>query len=147
MSDASQAVADHASALLAALPVLSRLVEEGQIRFPATAGERDSGVTVSCRDMGNHLGIPGRILVDVALSVSVRTPLCDDTDAAAFDAYTDAVFRALASIADDTEIDGWTIRHVSDFSETPVSRDSRYRTREASATVLLQHTPPTTTTD
>ena len=99
----------------------------------------EAAVIVDASDQGSHLGLPGRVLVDVAAQVEVRTSLAEDKGMERFRAISQAVHDILEGIREDTpSATGWDIRHVSPWAEGAIAQDSLYRYQAFSATFLLQ---------
>lgn len=144
MTDASLAVQEYLLSLLSGDPALSELADAGQIRAASDQSDPPVGaaaVVVACNDLGSHLALPGRVLVDVHASVEVRSSLTADPSMARFNAFSSAVFGILSAIQNDTLIRGWDIRYGCDWSEGEVQQDGFYRYQEFSATILLQVSP------
>ena len=145
MTDATSPVIDFLIARLSAVPELSGLTAEDQIRVSSDQSDPPVGaaaIVVSATDKGNHLDIPERILVDVQASVEVRTSLTDDPAMSVFSVISKAAFSALCAIQNDTSISGWFIRFGSDWQSGEVMQDALYRYQEFSGTILLQSNPP-----
>ena len=122
-------------------PSLQALTDAQQIRPSSDQQDPpmgDAAVIVEVTDQGSHLGLPGRVLVDVSAQVEVRTSLAEDKGMEDFRAIFQAVHAVLEAIPKDTEATGWTIRHISPWTETAISQDSLYRIQSLSATFLLQ---------
>ncbi|MGN0866186.1 MAG: hypothetical protein ACI4SG_00710 [Oligosphaeraceae bacterium] len=99
----------------------------------------EAAVIVDASDQGSHLGLPGRVLVDVSAQVEVRTSLAEDKGMEHFRAISQAVHAILEGIrTDHPSATGWDIRHVSPWTEGAVAQDSLYRYQTFSATFLLQ---------
>ena len=146
MTDASLAIQEYILSRLKAEPRLASLSAADQIRTVSDQSDPavgDAAIVVACSDLGNRLGIPGRILVDVRASVEVRSSLSADQDLSRFSSLASAAFSSLASIPNDTPVDGWHIRHGSAWSEGEIAQDAMFRYQEFSATILLQSAPST----
>ncbi len=141
MTDAAQAVQDYLLELLASTPDLQTLAAEDQIRAASDQQDPEMGaaaVIVDVRDLGSHMNLPGRTLVDVSAQVEVRTSLSEDRSQARFRVYCEAAADALASIEKDTPIEGWDIRHASFPGEDALAQDSMYRYQSFQVSFILQ---------
>ena len=67
MTDASLAIQEYILSRLKAEPRLASLSAADQIRTASDQSDPavgDAAIVVACSDLGNHLGIPGRIAQD-----------------------------------------------------------------------------------
>lgn len=141
MTDASIDLQDYLIDLLKEQEDLSTLAEAQQIRPESDTADPPIGafaITVGVQDKGAHLGIPGRVLVDVDATVELRASVTDDPDLTATRAISQAVFAAIEGIANDTQMEGWTIRHHSPWIQSPLGIGDLYRYATFSTTFLLQ---------
>ena len=126
-----------ASGGLSELPsgsIRAKLDVSGVPRGPAS-------VIASARDLGNHSGIPGRILVDVEGIVEIMTHLDEDMSGTLLDSLLSGAMEALGSAtATSYTLTGWKVgypgRWVSD--EPYVDSDGAFRVCRLSATLFLQ---------
>ncbi len=143
MTPEALAIQEYLIDRLAATSALDELADAGQIRPESDTADPPIGaiaVTVGVQDMGGHLGIPGRILVDVAATVEVRASVTDDPDVSATKAVAAAVFAAIEAIPNDTPLDGCTIRHHAPWMQSPLGVSDLYRYATFSTTFLIQAT-------
>ena len=141
MTDASIDLQNFLIARLRAASGLSELAEADQIRPESDMSDPPVGamaVTVGVQDKGCHLGIPGRVLVDVDATVELRASVTDDPDLTATRAASQALFEAIEGIANDTSMEGWTIRYHSPLVQSPLGVTDLYRYATFSTTFLLQ---------
>ena len=141
MTDASIDLQDYLIDLLKEQDDLSALAEAQQIRPESDTADPPIGafaITVGVQDKGAHLGIPGRVLVDVDATVELRASVTDDPDLTATRAISQAVFAAIEGIANDTQMAGWTIRHHSPWIQSPLGVSDLYRYATFTTTFLLQ---------
>lgn len=141
MTDASIDLQDYLIARLRAASGLSELAEADQIRPESDMSDPPVGafaVTVGVQDKGCHLGIPGRILVDIDATVELRASVTEDPDLTATRAISQAVFAAIEGIANDISMEGWTIRYHAPWVQSPLGVSDLYRFSTFTTTFLLQ---------
>lgn len=141
MTGASIDLQDYLLELLKAREDLSDLSEAEQIRPESDMADPPVGafaVTVGVQDKGAHLGIPGRILVDVDVTVEVRASVTEDPELSATRALARAVFAAIDGIANDIHLKDWTIRHHVPWIQSPLGVGDLYRYATFTSTFLLQ---------
>lgn len=143
MTNASYPVLMYLLTYLAELPGLEALAEAKQIRASSDQDDPpmgDAAVIVDVQDMGGHLGIPHRVLVDVQAQVEVRTSLAADPDLERFRKISAAVGEGLASLQADLDapLDKWDVRFVSSPVENSLAQDALYRFQSFTLVFLLQ---------
>ena len=141
MTDASIDLQDYLIDLLKEQEDLSTLAEAQQIRPESDTADPPIGafaITVGVQDKGAHLGIPGRVLVDVDATVEVRASVAEDPDISLTRALAVATHNALEGIPDDISLAGWTIRHHSPWIQSPLGVGDLYRYATFTTTFLLQ---------
>lgn len=106
------------------------------------------GITVSASDLGGHEGLPGRILIDVKVSVTAWTHIDEDADGSICDALASDIRQLMPTLNDSNDdwtlppLDGWAVRFpgIIQASESMLSPDGVYRVKEITATMYLQNT-------
>jgi len=138
-------VRDAILSMLAAADSLSDL-PDGSIRAKLDVSGVPRGpasVIVSARDLGNHNGIPGRILVDVQAIVQIMTHLDEDQDGALADSLMSAAMAALGgATAASYSLNGWEVGYPGQWAsdEPHIDSDGVFRVCRLSATLFLQKT-------
>jgi hypothetical protein len=143
MTNASYPVLTFLLDYLAELPGLENLAEAQQIRASSDQNDPpmgDAAVIVDVQDMGGHLNISDRILVDVRVQVEVRTSLAADLGLENFRTLCISVGAGMAALQKNLPetVEDWDVRFVSSPVETSLSQDSLYRFQSFTATFLLQ---------
>lgn len=141
MTDPAISIQDYLLSLLKAREELSSLAEEDQIRPESDMGEPSIGafaVTIGVQDKGSHLGLPGRVLVDVDATVEVRASVTEDPDLSVTRGLSRAVFSAVNGIGRDIHLDGWVIRSTEPWIQSPLGISDLYRYATFSTTFFLQ---------
>ena len=107
-----------------------------------TFDRAESVVVVDCEDQGDHLGIPGHVLVDLRAAVGIWVHTTDDPALSQTDALRATVRSALESLpqGDVTAVNGWYVRYVSGWTESPATLEGNDRKIEFTATMILQST-------
>lgn len=116
--------------------IRAKLDVSGVPRGPAS-------VIVSARDLGNHAGIPGRILVDVQAIVQIMTHLDEDMSGALADSLMSAAMAALGgATAASYSLNGWKVGYPGQWAsdEPYIDSDGVFRVCRLSATLFLQKT-------
>lgn len=125
-------------------------IDPQQIRAKLdTSGELKgfSGITVSVSDLGGHDGLPGRILVDVKVRVTIWTHVDEDMDGSLCDDLASDARRLMPTLNDTGEdwilppLDGWAVRFPGTIAvgEPELSDDGAYRIKEITTTMYLQN--------
>lgn len=122
--------------------LVALLESEGQIRSTLDTSGSPAGISavvVRARDLGGHQGLSSRVLVDVELTVTVRTHLDEDPDRTAHDAAVAAAQAALPS-GWAPALTGWVVRHVRawEVSDARVDESGVFRDTDLARTVLVQ---------
>lgn len=101
-----------------------------------------SVVVVDAQDQGDHLGIPGHVLVDIRAAVGIWVHVVDDPDLAQTSDIRSAVRAALEALpqGDVPAVGDWYVRYISGWDATPATLDGNDRRVELSATMILQST-------
>lgn len=100
-----------------------------------------SSVIVSARDLGNHAGIPGRILVDVEAIVEIMTHLDEDQSGTLMDSLLTAAMEAVSgATAASYSLTGWKVGYPGQWAtkEPYIDSDGAFRVCRLSATLFLQ---------
>lgn len=107
-----------------------------------TFDRAESVVVVDCEDQGDHLGIPGHVLVDMRAAVGIWVHTTDDPALSQTDALRATVRSALESLpqGDVPPVVGWYVRYISGWTESPATLDGNDRKIELTATMILQST-------
>jgi hypothetical protein len=107
-----------------------------------TFDRAESVVVVDCEDQGDHLGIPGHVLVDLRAAVGIWVHTTDDPALAQTDALRTQVRSALEALpqGDVQPVGGWYVRYISGWTESPATLDGNDRKIELTATMILQST-------
>lgn len=123
-----------ASALGTAAPIIRQSDE--------TFDRAESVVVVDCEDQGDHLGIPGHVLVDIRAAVGIWVHTTDDPALSQTDALRTQVRAALEALpqGDVTAVNGWYVRYISGWTESPATLEGNDRKIEFTATMILQST-------
>ena len=105
-----------------------------------TFDRAESVVVVDCEDRGDHLGIPGHVLVDIYAAVGIWVHTTDDPALAQTDALRDTVRAALEALpqGDVQPVGNWYVRYVSGWKESPATLDGNDRRIELTATMIIQ---------
>lgn len=141
MTDASISIQEYLIELLKEREDLSSLAEAEQIRPESDMGDPAVGafaVTIGAQDKGAHLGILGRILVDVDVTVEVRASVTEDPDLTVSRTLATAVFATIDGIANDIHLTDWVIRYHEPWSQSPLALSDLYRYTTFTSTFILQ---------
>ncbi len=143
MTNASIPILTFLLDYLEGLTGLEKLAEAQQIRASSDQNDPpmgDAAVIVDVQDMGGHLGLPCRVLVDVQAQVEVRTSLAADPGLENFRRLCAAVGSGLAALQEDllATVENWDVRFVSSPVESSLSQDALYRFQSFTVTFLLQ---------
>jgi len=107
-----------------------------------TFDRAESVVVVDCEDQGDHLGIPGHVLVDMRAAVGIWVHTTDDPALSQTDALRTQVRSALESLpqGDVQPVGDWYVRYISGWTESSATLDGNDRKIELTATMILQST-------
>ena len=107
-----------------------------------TFDRAESVVVVDCEDQGDHLGIPGHVLVDMRAAVGIWVHTTDDPALSQTDALRTQVRAALEALpqGDVQPVSGWYVRYISGWTESPATLDGNDRKIEFTAKMILQST-------
>lgn len=99
-------------------------------------------VVVDAQDQGDHLGIPGHVLVDIRAAVGIWVHTTDDPGQEQTSAIREAVRSALEALpqGDVPPVGDWYVRYVSGWDASPCQLDGNDRRVELSASMILQST-------
>lgn len=125
-------------------------IDPQQIRAKLdTSGELKGfcGITVSVSDLGGHNGLPGRVLIDVRVRVTIWTHVDEDHDGSLCDNLSSEARKLLPMLNENGNdwtlppLDGWAVRFpgVIQTGEPELSDDGAYRVKELSTTMFLQN--------
>ena len=134
----ADAVASWLVASLAAVPALEGVPV---IRQSDESIDRAQCVVVAdARDEGDHLGIPGHVLVDITAAMALWVHVTDDQTPVQTSALLAAIRAALAALpqGDAPPVDGWHVRYISGWTQGGLLLDGNDRHVELTATMLLQ---------
>lgn len=122
---------------LKAIPALS---EVSIIRNGDESEERGAYICiVDCQDGGNHLGIPGRFLVDATLAIALFTHVTDDASGEKTEDFREAIEGYLYSFQLPAEPVGeWYIRYLEP-SGSGITLDGNYRKISWQSKMILQN--------
>lgn len=98
------------------------------------------GIIVAAADLGGHGGLPGRVLVDVRVTITVFTHLDEDADGHRLDDLAAAVMETIPSIG--VAVPGWHIRFPGVWQLDEATMDDVFRTADITATLYLQACNP-----
>lgn len=143
MASLTEKILDYFLAYLSQADGLSSLAAAGQIRAVSDQADPKAGeasIAVDVTDRGSHLGLPGRVLVDAEVSVTLRTSLVADEDLALFHALLAAASSALNALRTDQPENGFTILCFSPWVNSDVAHDGFYRYVTATSQLLLHCT-------
>ena len=94
-------------------------------------------IIVDVIDKGNHLGIPGRILVDGSYGVALYENTTDDPSGSG--SLSEALGAALSALPwGDEHTEHWYIRYISGYSQTANAMDGNYRRTNFTADFFVQ---------
>lgn len=94
-------------------------------------------IVVDVVDKGNHLGIPGRILVDGSYGVALYENTTDDPSGSG--SLSNALASALGALPwGDEHTEHWYIRYIAGYSQTASVMDGAYRRTNFAADFFVQ---------
>lgn len=127
--------------VLRSFPLLATLANAGQIRAQSDQSApkiEGLAIVVAVTDKGNHLGVPGRILVDFDVEVSIRSSLTDDPDLTGYNELAQSVQDALNGLPCDLVQSGFILRYFSPWQENGLALDGFFRYNTFTSTFLIQ---------
>lgn len=127
--------------VLRSFPMLATLANAGQIRAQSDQSDpkiEGLAIVVAVTDKGSHLGLPGRILVDFDVEVSIRSSLTDDPDLTGYNELAQSVQDALNGLHCDLVQSGFILRYFSPWQENGLALDGFFRYNTFTSTFLTQ---------
>ena len=98
----------------------------------------NTGIVVSCEDLGGHNGMPGRLLVDVRVNIRIFTNLDEDDTGVLLDNLESETMRLLAGMQD-PDLKDWIVRFQGSWTITePTNPRDNMRCQVISTTMFLQ---------
>lgn len=98
----------------------------------------DTGIVVSCEDLGGHNGLPGRLLVDVRVNVRVFTQMDEDDTGVMLDNLESDTMNLLAAMPD-PDLKDWIVRFQGSWTASePANPRDNMRAQVLSTVMFLQ---------
>ncbi len=98
----------------------------------------DTGIVVSCEDLGGHNGMPGRLLVDVKVNVRVFTNMDEDDTGILLDNLESETMRLLAAMPA-PDLKDWIVRFQGSWrASEPMNPQGSMRCQILTTTMFLQ---------
>lgn len=139
MDTLSDTISDYVINRLKAIPALAGV---SIIRNADESSERgESVIIVDTQDKGNHLGIPGRMLVDAAVALALCVHVTDDQGGERTSALREAVEGLIydqSAMTPADPIGEWYIRYWEP-SGSGIEMDGNYRKATYQAKLILQN--------
>lgn len=134
----SDTISDYVISRLRAIPALAGV---SIIRNADESSERGASVIiVDTQDQGNHLGIPGRVLVDATVAMALCVHVTDDQDGSLTSACREAVEGLIydqSAMTPADPIGEWYSRYWEP-SGSGIELDGNYRKATYRAKMILQ---------
>jgi len=93
------------------------------------------GITVSTKDLGDHAGNTGRILVDVEATLTIFSHLDEDPDGSLCDSLTSDTLQIMQGI--EYALDGWHVYWNGNLQVTDTMMDNSFRQNVLTTTIPI----------
>lgn len=96
----------------------------------------DTGIVVSCEDLGGHNGMPGRELVDVRVNIRIFTNLDEDDTGVLLDNLESETMRLLAAMPD-PDLKDWIVDFQGSWTVTEPDNPRDSMRRQVISTIMF----------